>query len=235
MLRSAAVLGSWLLPLAAWAQLDCGAGGALCETVKYGLGDLPSFREEGVHGHAEFGPAVGGVSYAYTRASLTSGDLDCGPERDFVPYTGQILLRERIDCTPTGTGPACSGGANDGQPCHLVPGQVELRPALVVEHVARGEPGHGIVDETGVSGLIEVVDERGLPLVPDHRRRPRRARLLRLLGCLDPGLEAAGEPLVLQALDLLPQARLIFVAVQLTLLASLLGAACRGISWTDGH
>jgi hypothetical protein len=31
------------------------------------------------------------------------------------------------------------------------------------------------------------------------------------------------------------KARLIFLAVQLTLLASLLGAASKGISWTDGH
>jgi hypothetical protein len=31
------------------------------------------------------------------------------------------------------------------------------------------------------------------------------------------------------------KARLIFLAVQLTLLASFLGAGWKGFSWTDGH
>jgi hypothetical protein len=31
------------------------------------------------------------------------------------------------------------------------------------------------------------------------------------------------------------KARLIFIAVQATLLASFLGACAKGVSWTDGH
>ena len=95
--------------------LDCGPDGSLCATAKYGLGDFPAFRDDRVpadphaYDHVDFGPPVGGTSYHYVRGGPLGGDADCGAEREFFPYTGQILLRERIDCVPTGSGPDLLG------------------------------------------------------------------------------------------------------------------------------
>jgi hypothetical protein len=122
-------IGLTLVAGIASAQLDCGPGGSLCATTKYGLGEFPNFRFDKVpveenlfdFDHADFGPDFGGVSYFLSRGSFTSGNPNCGPERGFFPLPGQIILRERTDCVPTGTGPTCAGGINAGQPCHLVP------------------------------------------------------------------------------------------------------------------
>jgi hypothetical protein len=128
-INSLALLGVMLAGSGAWAQLDCGSDGSLCETTQYGLGELPDFRydtvppEQGMFDFSadDFGPDFGGVSYYYTRGSFQSQNPNCGPERAFFPYPGQIFLRERTDCTPTSQGPTCSGGEDAGQPCHVVP------------------------------------------------------------------------------------------------------------------
>jgi hypothetical protein len=114
----------------ALAQINCGAGGSLCTTTKYGLGNVPGYRLDRVpiednqfaYTAADFGTAFGpnAASYFYGRTSGIIGDDDCGPERNFAPLPGQIYLRELTSCTPSTTGPTCAGGANAGQPCHLL-------------------------------------------------------------------------------------------------------------------
>jgi hypothetical protein len=122
-------VGSVLIATSASAQLDCGTGGSLCETTKYGLGNFPDFRADLVpnennaftYTKANFGPNLGGTSYYFTAGDGQSGNPTCGPERGFFPYTGQIRITERTDCSPDGEGPTCAGGVNAGKPCHIVP------------------------------------------------------------------------------------------------------------------
>src|SRR5262245_14132898 len=123
------VLGLSLFATNAWAQLVC-TGGA-CSTTKYGLGQLPGFRLDKVpaaenlndYSRGSFGPNVGGSSFYYSRGSFISGNSNCGGDRGFAPYTGQIFVRELTACTlaADATGPRCAGGANAGKQCHIVP------------------------------------------------------------------------------------------------------------------
>jgi hypothetical protein len=123
------VIGLSLVTATASAQIDCGAGGALCATQKYGFGQLPGFRLDKVpadqnlfdYTPADFGPNIGGSSHYHSRGSFISGNANCGGERGFAPYTGQVHIRERTDCTPTGIGPTCVGGPNAGKQCHVLP------------------------------------------------------------------------------------------------------------------
>lgn len=121
-------IGSLLIATSASAQLDCGPTGLLCTTTKYGLGNFPDFRSDLVPNEAnnftytaaDFGPNLGGTSYYFTSGDGQSGNPTCGPERGHFPYLGQMRIRELNSCTLTGEGPTCSGGANAGQPCHIV-------------------------------------------------------------------------------------------------------------------
>jgi cysteine-rich repeat protein len=107
------------------AQIDCGPGGALCTTTKYGLGLKPEYRKDEVpeaqfrYTDAYFGPNLGGVSYFVGRGDVTGAIGNCGPHRRHSPFPGQILLRELTDCVPTSEGPVCTAGTNVGKPCHL--------------------------------------------------------------------------------------------------------------------
>jgi hypothetical protein len=110
------------------AQINCGTGGSLCSTTKYGLGIVPGYRMDRVpvednafaYDASDFGTNFAGSSYFYGRTTGIINDPNCGPERNFAPLPGQVHLRELTACTPTGTGPTCAGGANAGQPCHLL-------------------------------------------------------------------------------------------------------------------
>jgi cysteine-rich repeat protein len=107
-------------------QVDCEVPGG-CTTTKYGLGIKPDFRDDEFPPdpyrwrRSDFGPDVGGVSYFMTRSDPDDPTSigTCGPERSLRPLPGMVFLREQTVCIPTGTGPRCVGGANDGKECHL--------------------------------------------------------------------------------------------------------------------
>jgi len=66
------------------------------------------------------GTCEAGISYFTTRTGLAPNfGGTAGPDRALGPLPGMVFLRERTDCTPTSTGPTCTGGANAGQSCHL--------------------------------------------------------------------------------------------------------------------
>ena len=192
------VLGLSLCATNAWAQLNC-TGGA-CATTKYGLGQLPGFRLDKVpadqnlfdYTRASFGPNIGGSSFYYSRGSFISGNANCGGDRGFAPYTGQIFVRERTDCTPTGIGPTCVGGtAPAGTKCHLVPadGTVTgyVNPFRAVEC-----PGGGVCTDSGGGCRVEIPDSDGGGVTPVGETSDA------LLPTLTVGV-AAGSPFVLNA------------------------------------
>jgi len=108
----------------ALAQVDCAPG---CTTTKYGLGIKSDYRKDEYPPDPfrylieDFGPSVGGASYFFSRTDPDDPTAigSCGPERSLSPLPGMVLLREQTNCTPTGTGPTCAGGANAGKECHL--------------------------------------------------------------------------------------------------------------------
>src|SRR5262245_4795900 len=140
-LFAALVIGVLLFATTVSAQIDCTTPPG-CTTTKYGLGEKQDFRLDKVpadanlfdYTPADFGPNIGGISHYHSRGSFISGNSNCGGERGFAPYTGQMHLRERTDCTPSGIGPTCVGGANAGKSCHLVPpdGNVGTPPVAYV-------------------------------------------------------------------------------------------------------
>jgi cysteine-rich repeat protein len=115
----------------ALAQVDCTGG---CTTTKYGLGIKSDYRKDEYPPDAfryirsDFGPDVGGVSYFMSRTDPDDPTAigSCGPERSMSPVPGMVFLKEQTDCTPTGTGPTCVGGANDGKLCHLGINPIQL-------------------------------------------------------------------------------------------------------------
>jgi hypothetical protein len=159
------------------AQIDCGPNGSLCETTKYGLGNSPDFRNElsptqaneNSYNAAFFGPNIGGRSYYFTPGDPQSQNPTCGVPRNFFPYPGQILLRELTDCTPTSTGPICSGGTTPGAPCHIIPFTSPTTTSLGVWNntVTPIEcPGGGTcVEGPGTSCRVEIpiADGGGVP------------------------------------------------------------------------
>jgi hypothetical protein len=102
-----------------------------------------------------------GVSY-YWNTNLSS-DTDCTFERGFYPYPGQIHLRERTDCEPSGTGPTCAGGPNAGQPCRLMPAD---QPGIGYRNIFAGIecPGSSCQDNRdGCRVEIPITDGGGVP------------------------------------------------------------------------
>jgi cysteine-rich repeat protein len=100
---------------------DCGEDGSLCTTTKYGLGhpDDRDFRTP-FDDEFSFGPDDFTGSYIFQRGGPT-GSPQCGPERNFTPYAGQVLIRERDDCVPTSEGPddVANGGEAGGCPFEI--------------------------------------------------------------------------------------------------------------------
>jgi cysteine-rich repeat protein len=126
LIRPLAVLLALSLGRFAYAQVDCGADGVLCDTVKYGFGLSPDYRKDEIppdpfrYTNDFFGPDLGGVSFFSSRSDLTGRVGNCGPQRLHAPLPGQVLLRERTDCAPSSQGPICtSGTAPLGSTCHL--------------------------------------------------------------------------------------------------------------------
>jgi hypothetical protein len=94
---------------AAAQAIDCSGG---CTVTKYGLGhpDNFDFRKSPdpfALDEADFPTG----SYFYIRSDLNSPTVtNCGPERDFQPIQGQVILREQTGCVPTSEGPTGPGG-----------------------------------------------------------------------------------------------------------------------------
>jgi hypothetical protein len=99
--------------------IDCSVAGG-CTVNKYGLThpDNYDFRKPNDPLALDDSDFPTG-SYFLSRSTLSGLGTGCGPERDFTPIQGQAVLREQTNCTPTGIGPACAGGANVGKNCHL--------------------------------------------------------------------------------------------------------------------
>jgi hypothetical protein len=141
------------------AQVDCTGG---CTTTKYGLGNTPDFRSDKVppenfqfdFPHEFFGSDEEGVSYFVARGSPNTADfISCGPERNFSPLPGQVILREQTDCNnPTSEGPRCVGGTNPGASCFL-----GTLPTGAVECLGGGTCEEG----PGTSCRVELVSSDG--------------------------------------------------------------------------
>jgi hypothetical protein len=91
--------------------IDCSVAGG-CQVYKYGLGDPSNFsfrKSPDTFALTEKDFPKG--SYFYIRSDLNSPTVtNCGPERDFQPIQGQVVLREQVSCVPTSEGPTGPGG-----------------------------------------------------------------------------------------------------------------------------
>ena len=128
-------------------DLDCGPDGDgdgtgdNCFVTKYGFSN-PADRDFRVPpDDFDFfanGPGDFEGSYILVRSSFTTGSPQCGPERSFFPYLGQVLIRELSSCTPTAEFPTCIGGKNEGLEC-----------LWIGESRESDCPGGGVCDATG--------------------------------------------------------------------------------------
>ncbi len=104
-------------------DLDGDGTGDECSVTKYGFSHPNDFDYRTPADDFDFFAADHedfDGSYIYIRSSFTTGSPNCGPERNFTPYFGQTLVRERTDCVPTADFPTCSGGDNDGAECRWI-------------------------------------------------------------------------------------------------------------------
>jgi hypothetical protein len=88
--------------------IDCTNG---CTIYKYGLAHPDNFdyrrsNDPFERDHDDFPKG----SYAFNRQLLSGTGTGCGPERDFTPIQGQVVLREQNGCVPTSEGPTGPGG-----------------------------------------------------------------------------------------------------------------------------
>lgn len=79
--------------------LDCSQG---CSQTKYGLGAPDSYMKTAetalAYSHGDF---AGSYSYLRIGPYHPTGSPLCGPETDFAPLFGQLILREPTGCIPT--------------------------------------------------------------------------------------------------------------------------------------
>jgi cysteine-rich repeat protein len=139
----------------AFAQVDCNVPGG-CSDLKYGLGVGDFYRKDEFPPdqfrfiQEDFGDHLTGISYFVGRTDPDDPTAigTCGPERNFSPLPGQVILREQAtNCTPTGTGPTCTGGTSPGAPCHLM-----ANPAQVAVEC----PGGGTCTDNGGGCRVEI-------------------------------------------------------------------------------
>ncbi len=117
--------------------IDCSGD---CTETKYGLGhpDDRNFRapfdDVFAVSHDDFSG-----SYLWTQSSLAGiNEPECGPERGFFPYSGQVIIREQTGCVPSAEFPVCDSGDRVGEECNA--------PGFALEEDC---PGGGLCDPAG--------------------------------------------------------------------------------------